>query len=518
MKQDEARIERIYALFDEYRQAYAAEWQRLERCERLYMGEHWHDVPQSDTREPRPVTPVLQSTIENIRADLMDQMPEAIITADDPANERAAQALTEILGENHRRCHYENEYAKLLHDLLIGGYMVQETGFDPHADGGLGGAFLRHADAHNVMIDPMCADIQDSRAVFKFAPYPKEWFKSRYPDDYDKLKSDANTIMPQSDAHLGRGNDERILMIECWEREYDKETGRFRVHMARLAGRRMLEDSRIVKPEGYYAHGEYPFVITALFPRKGTALGYGYVDMFATQQLYADKIDQIVLKNALMASHNKLLITGASGFDPADMADWSKEVHQGDSLSGITWFPTAPLPAYITQYAEAIRQSIKEESGSNDFSRGTTYGGVTAASAIAALQEASGKRSRMTARLIHGAFEQAVRQELEVEREYCAFSRTVRLKGKKETMAFTYKDMYALSPLNNALPIEFMITVKAQRENRFTVAAHNETILSLVKLNMLAPDAALELMLFDGKEQALSLMKERNEALSEAAY
>lgn len=85
----------------------------------------------------------------------MDQMPEAIITADDPANERAAQALTEILGENHRRCHYENEYAKLLHDLLIGGYMVQETGFDPHADGGLGGAFLRHADAHNVMVDPM---------------------------------------------------------------------------------------------------------------------------------------------------------------------------------------------------------------------------------------------------------------------------------------------------------------------------------------------------------------------------
>ena len=50
------------------------------------------------------------------------------------------------------------------------------------------------------------------------------------------------------------------------------------------------------------------------------------------------------------------------------------------------------------------------------------------------------------------------------------------------------------------------------------MAANNETILSLVKLNMLAPDAALELMLFDGKEQALSLMKERNEALSEAAY
>lgn len=68
-----------------------------------------------------------------------------------------------------------------------------------------------------------------------------------------------------------------------------------------------------------------------------------------------------------MASHNKLLITGASGFDADDLRDWSKEVHQGDSLAGITWFPTAPLPSYIAQYAESIRQSIKEESGSNDF-------------------------------------------------------------------------------------------------------------------------------------------------------
>lgn len=511
IKQDEARIERIYELFDEYRNAYAAEWERLERCERLYRGEHWHDVAQKDKREPRPVTPVLQSTIENVRADLMDQMPEAVVTADDPANARAARALTAILSENHRRCRYDREYAKLLHDLLIGGYMVQETGFDPHFDGGLGGAFLRHADAHNVLFDPLCADIQDSRAIFKFAPYPKDWFRSRYPEHYDKLKSDANTILPQADAHLSRGNAERVLMIECWEREFDKQTGRYRVHVARLAGRRMLEDSRSVKPEGYYAHGEYPFVVTPLFARKGTALGYGFIDMFATQQLYADKLDQIVLKNALMASHNKLLITGASGFDADDLRDWSKEVHQGDSLAGITWFPTAPLPSYIAQYAESIRQSIKEESGSNDFSRGTTYGGVTAASAIAALQEASGKRSRMIARLIHGAFEEAVRQEVEVEREYCSFPRTVRIEGE-EPMNFTSEDMYALSGLNNNLPIEFAVTVKAQRENRFTVAAHNETVLSLVKLGMLAPDIALELMLFDGKEQALAMMKERNGA------
>lgn len=507
-KQDPQRVSRLYGLFEEYRRAYAAEWERLDRCERLYRGEHWYGVPEKDANEPRPVTPVLQSTIENVRADLMDQMPEAVVTADDTANEKAAAALTALLGENHRRGRYEREYANLLHDLLVGGYMVQETGFDPDANDGLGGAFLRHADSHNVLFDPLCTDIQDSRAVFKFAAYPADWFRTRYPQQFPHMESEPSSVCRMKDGYLSRGAEEEMLLLECWQREYDGGSRRFRVHMTTLAGGQILEDSRLVKPEGYYAHGKYPFVVTPLFTRKGTALGYGFADMFATQQRYADKLDQIVMKNALMASHNKLLITGASGFDPEDLRDWGKEVHQGDSLNGVTWFPTAPLPGYIMEYAKAIRTGIKEESGSTDFSRGQTYGGVTAAAAIAALQEASGKRSRMVARLVHGAFEEAVGQELEVEREYGVFPRTVRL-GDGGSTAFDASAMFTFSNLNNRLPIEFAVTVKAQRENRFTVAAHNETVLSLVKLGMLAPEVGLELMMFDGKEQALAMMRGR---------
>lgn len=513
IQQDKERIGRIYALFDEYRRAYGGEWARLDMCERFYRGEHRFELPQNEGREPRPVTPVLQSTIENIRADLSEQLPEAVITADHPANAKIARTLTQIIKENHRRCRYDREHGLLLHDLLVGGYMVQEIGFDPMADGGLGGAFLRCCDAHGIMFDPLCANVQDSRAVFKFAPYPKEWFRTRYGEHCDKFVADPIAPLPQSDAYLARGNDERILMIECWEREYDKKEQRFKVHFCRLAGRRILEDSRTTKPAGFYAHGEYPFIVTPLFPRKGTVLGFGLVDMFARQQQYADKLDQIVLKNALMASRNKLLITGASGFDADDLRDWSKEVHRGDSLSGVTWFPTAPLPGYIADYAQSIRKGIKDESGANDFSRGSAVGGVTAASAIAALQEAGSKRSRMTARLIYGAFEQAVRQEIEVEREYGVFPRSVRLaeNGEKD-VSFVNEDMFTLTGLNNRLPIEFAVSVKAQRENRFSVAAHNETVLALVKLNMLAPDVALELVMFEGKEEALAKMKQRNHA------
>ena len=512
-KQEQTTAGRLYALFDEYRLAYAAEWERLEKCERLYHAAHWQDVPVKDANEPRPVTPVIQSTIENIRADLMDQLPEAVVTADHAANEPLAATLTALIADNHRRGRFEKEYARLLRDLLVCGYMVMETGYDESENNGLGAAFIRHADAHNVLFDPLCADIQDSRAIFKLAPYPAEWFRMHYPEQYAQMGNDPVTVVPRRDEYLSRGTGGEMLLLECWERVYDAQARVFRVHMTKLAGGVLLEQSQTQKPEGYFAHGRYPFVLTPLFERKGTALGFGFADLFETQQRYADKLDQIVLKNALMASHNKLLITGASGFDAEDLRDWAKEVHRGDSLGGITWFPTPPLPAYVSAFASAIRAGVKEESGANDFSRGETYGGVTAAAAIAALQEASGKRARMLSRIVHGAFEEAVRLEIEVEREFCAFPRTVTLPGGKPAF-LAGEDLYALTSLNNRLPIEFAVTVQAQRENRFTVAAHNETIINLVQLKMLSPEVGLELMMFEGKEQALSRMRAQSGALA----
>lgn len=502
------RIDKLYALFDEYRSAYLSEWERLEKCERLYRAEHWEDVPQGEANEPRPTTPMIYSTVENIRADLMDMMPEAVITADEPKYERLAELLGGVIKENCARTGFEHEYARLTHDLLVGGTMVQEIGFDPTANGGLGGAYIRHVDTRGIMFDPYCTDIQDSRAVFKFTPYRREWFRAHYPDAADAMAPDALTFRRAADSGLATDDSECIMLIECWEREFDKAKNRYRVHMCRLAGRQLLEDSRRIKPQGYYAHGKYPFTVTALHERKGTFLGFGIADMFESQQRFSDKLDQIIMKNALMASRNKLRITGASGFDANDLRDWSKDVHKGDSLNGVSWFSTPPLPGYMLEYAAAMRQSIKEESGANDFSRGNTASGVTAASAIAALQEMSNKRARMAMKAVHASFAEAVRQELEIEREFSRMPRMVRTSEQARSL-FCADMMFERSALGDAIPIELQVSVKVQRENRFSVVSHNELVMSLVQAGMITPDVGLELLIFDGKEQAKALMSSR---------
>lgn len=508
--------EEAYALFREYRGAYTAEWQRLDRCERIYRGEHWADVPTDDPNEPRPVTPIIQSTIENVRADLMDQMPEAVVTADDPEYEGVAELLSAVIRENHAACSFDREYGRMAHDLLVGGYMVQETGYDPCANGGLGGAFLRAVDSRAIMFDPCCEQIQDSRAIFKFTPHSRGWFEERYPEQAKNMEADLFESVRPADPALFPKFTDRILLIECWFRRYDANAGRHRVHMMKLGGGQLLEDSREQKPEGYFSHGKYPFTVTPLFPRKGTALGFGFVDMFETQQRYSDKLDQIVMKNALMASRNKLLVTGASGFDVDDLRDWSKEVHRGENINGVTWFSTPPLPAYILSYIGSIRESIKEESGANDFSRGGTANGVTAAAAIAALQEMSSKRSRTASRAMHSAFAEAVRMEIEVEREFAAFGREFVLHsgGAYRRTTFRAELLTRQTRLKNRLPLEFKVSVKVQRENRAAVAANNELVFQMVHSGMISPEVGLQLVMFDAKPQALALMEQQKQSPS----
>ncbi len=519
--EDKRRLkERAYALFREFRSAYAAEWQRLEGCERMYRADHWYDVPQGDRNEPRPVTPVIQSTIENIQAELMDRVPEAVIAPEGPEDAEVAAVIEAIIRQNHDAACYAKEYRKVIHDLLVGGYAVQEVGYDTSASGGLGGAFIRHVDARSILFDPLATDMQEGRAVFKISLRTREYLEAHYPAAAPFLEGDSfGTPDAVEDSILRGDRRDSLLMIEYWWREYDAETDRCSVHMAQLAGGAVLADSRDYKPEGYFDHGQYPFVLTPLFVRKGSCLGYGIVDMFKTQQLYSDKLDQIVLKNALMASHNKLLVTEASGFDTEDLRDWSKEVHRGESLNGVTWFSTPPLPAYIIGYIENIREGIKQESGANDFSRGMPTGGITAASAISALQEMSNKRSRTISRILHEAFRDAVRLEIQVEREFNFFTRqvSVTIEGETRRMDFESAMLVNFLPGQVAIPIEFLITIKAQQESKSTAASQNELVLRMLQSGVMRPEQAVELMVFDGKEQLLKQLKESNDQAARPA-
>lgn len=506
----------LQTLYDEYKTAYSSEWDRLTENEKVYHGDHWSaSGSTSSGNEPQPVTPIIFSTVENIKADLMDEFPEAVILPESTNDETIGKVLTRLVAQNHESFDYQLEFTNLIHDLLVGGYMVQEIGWDNDMNYGYGGAYIRHVSNKNIMFDPLVADIQKSRAIFKVEKLPTSWFKIHYPDFADSF-SGGTDLVPNDHFSFGteiQSNEQNyMIMLEAWIRTYDAENHRHSIHMVKVAGGQLLENSYTdYNQDGYFKHGQYPFVVTPLYKIKGSSLGYGIVDLFKNPQQYADKLNQIILKNALTAGKTRMLVMNGAA-DPDQLRDYSQEVVVVDNPGGIQFLQDKPLPGYLMQYMMNMQQSIKEEAGSNDFSRGNSTGGVTAASAITALQEASSKRSRMESLIIYSGFKQAVRMELEVERDFAVGERYVEItmNGNRVTLPINdafYKDV---QPGYDKLPIEFRVSVKPMRESRFTKLSNNELILQIMTMyqgNTINPAILMEAMDFEGKDIILEKLK-----------
>ena len=515
-------VSAIQSLYDEYKTAYRDEWDRLTANEKMYHGDHWSDTG-SGSNEPQPVMPIIFSTVENIQADLMDEYPEAVVTPESSNDEKIGKILTRVVAQNHEACDYLYEYNDLIHDLLVGGYMVQEVGWDPNLNYGFGGAYIRCVSNKNIMFDPLCANIQDGRAVFKIERLPTSWFEQHYPDYADHF-SGGSDLVPDDHFSFGTEIESKetnyMILLEAWIRTYDAENHKYSVHMLQIAGGQLLENSYIEKPEGYFMHGMYPFVCTPLYKIKGSPFGYGIVDMFKNPQQYSDKINQILLKNALTAGTNRILVQKGSA-DLDEIRDFSKQIIEVSNIGGITWFQDRPLPAFLMNYMINMQNGIKEEAGSNDFSRGNTTGGVTAASAITALMDASSKRSRKEAQVIHNGFAQAVRMELEVEREFETETRTVEITVMGEKQSLSVHEGFFKDVQNgyDKLPVEFRVSIKPARESRFTKLSNNELILQIMTMyqgRTINPAILMEAMDFEGKDIVLEKLKASQQQSIEA--
>ena len=501
---DAALVERCCALFGEFRQAYAAEWERQDRNERLYRCER-EPEEEREAIAPRPSTPLVQSIVENVQADVMDRFPEAVVLPESPEDEEIAEIVGALVAQNHDAQNFRAEYRKMCHDLLLHGWCVSESGFDARAYDGIGMGFIRHVDCRSILFDPEAEDPQDGRAVFKIQPVPVARLEETYPRYRGLFEADAYGADAPADRGVRRDRAKTALLIEYWWREFDPRTQRFRVHIAKVAGHRLLEDSRRSKPQGYLSEGRYPFTVTTMLRRKGSPLGLGFGDEFGAAQILADRLDRIILENAVMASKGKLLVTRASGFDVGDLRDWSREVHEGDSIAGVQWMQLPPLPQHVLSYVERIRQTAREESGANDFTRGTATAGVTAASAITALQEAGGKRSRMIARQLEESFREAVRLEIAFEREYGLFPRcvTVTRDGRRIPVTFDTALLTRVTAAGGKVPAEFFVSVRAVQEQPWQRQANNELMLRLMEAGAIPPRLAVAQMSFEGRDAIL---------------
>ena len=510
----------IYNLFGRYfTEKYSAEWRRLDDNSRVYNGDHWTNFGGNDKEAsslPRPNIPTLSSAIENLKADYNDEFPEAVIVKESVHSELLAKVLTAIVRQELDLCGFEVEYGNIVQDILQDGWGCFEVGYNPDANNGMGGSFIRTIMNKNFLCDPSVRDLQDGRACFKIDMKPKYWFKQRYPKQFPYMKDDREYIQFNHETITDADNNmsnSTYALIEIWVREYDPETCRHKVHFAKVAGHQLLELSTEAYPNGYYAHGLYPFVVTSLFPQRGTELGLGLVDIFKDPQRYNDKAVQIILSNLYRAAKPRMILDENYLANPDEVLDMNNEVIRvrGNVAQAYAWQQAQPLPNTAFGVVDYLSGVIKNESGTNDQSRGQTTAGVTAASAITALQEMSTKRSRMGAQRLQFSFRKAVNMLLDVIKEKHLVPRDLEITVAGEPLIVKFDRDWIRDQMkeSDGTPIVPFVTVKSARQTRYSKMMHNELVLQMMQATQGSTDPVLmfEAFEYDEKETILDTIR-----------
>ena len=237
---------------------------------------------------------------------------------------------------------------------------------------------------------------------------------------------------------------------------------------------------------GLYDHGMYPYVFDALYPVEGSPCGYGYVDLCRSPQTTIDILNTSFVQNAQVGARSRYFSSGDGAINEEEFLDLSKPiVHVSGRTdeNSLRVIQHNPLDSnYINVYDRAV-QELRETSGNTETSTGNVSSGVTAASAIAALQEASGKGSKDSTRAAYRAYGQIVEICIELIRQFYDMPRQFRILGQygaEQYVSYTNAKLQqqaqgsAFGQDNGfRLPV-FDIKVSAQKKNVYTKVTQNE--------------------------------------------
>ena len=540
-------LRRANGILKKYKEGKARLEQRIIDNEQFWKLRHWEQMEKEgqggNSGDPQPASGWLVNCILSKPADAMDCYPAPTVLPREPDDRQEAQRLSRILPVVLKKNQFKRTYSSAWWYKLKSGCAVYGVFWDGTKLGGLGDISVKRMDLLNLFWEPGVTDIQDSAHFF-----------STELVDNDKLLAEY----PQLEGKLGRGNftlsrylyDDTVdtsnkSLVVDWYYHTNME-GRKVLQYCKYVGETVLyatendtvqptetqlmgadENGRPVMGQvpcgpsmaqrGWYDHGKYPFVFDVLFPEEGTPCGYGYIDLCKSPQKQIDLMNQAILKNTLANATPRFFIRSDGAVNENEYADWTRPfVHTNGNLGSDS---IAPIRAgsLDSVYVAILNNKIgemKETAGNRDVANGGTASGVTAGTAIAALQESSGKLSRNMIDDGYEAFADVVTLCIELIRQFYELPRQFRLLGAMGTEEFVSYDHSGLQPrvMDDGVTVsyrvpEFDLEIGAERESPYRTAEANQLALQLFQMGFFRDDLAdqalrcLELMEFKNKDQ-----------------
>ena len=494
--------------------------------EQFWKLRHWEQMEKAgeggNPADPRPASGWLVNCILSKHADAMDSYPEPTVLPREPDDREEAAKLTRILPVILKNNRFKREYAKAWWNKLKSGCAVYGVFWDGRKLHGLGDIDIRSMDVLNLFWEPGVQDIQASEHFFSTELVPDHRLLREYPQLEGKLGRGGGAQVSRYLYDDRVDTSDRSLVVDWYY--HTEVNGQPVLQYCKFVGETVLyatENDPAYAERGWYDHGKYPFVFDVLFPEEGTPCGYGYVDLCKSAQKQIDLMNQAILKNALAATTPRFFIRSDGAVNEEEYADWTRPfVHTNGNLGADSIAPIR-VPTLDSVYVAILQNKVaemKETAGNRDVMSGGTAGGVTAATAIAALQEAGGKLSRNMIDDGYEAFSQVVTLCIELVRQFYSVPRQFRLLGRGAERQFDLFDNGGLQPqlmeLGGYRVPEFDLEVAAQNETPYKTMEYNQLALQLFQMGFFRADMAeqalrcLDLMEFKNKDQLAAVIRQ----------
>lgn len=502
--------------------------------EQFWKLRHWEQMEKGgeggNPQDVRPASGWLVNCILSKHADAMDSYPEPTVLPREPGDRKEAEVLTRILPVILKNNRFKRAYSQAWWNKLKSGCAVYGVFWDGGKLHGLGDIDIRSMDVLNLFWEPGVQSIQESEHFFSTELTPNRRLEEQYPQLAGKLGRGGGQVSRYLyDDKVDTS--EQSLVVDWYY--HTVEQGHRVLQYCKFVGENVLyatENDPEMAGKGWYDHGQYPFVFDVLFPEEGTPCGYGYVDLCKSAQKQIDLMNQAILKNTLASATPRFFVRSDGAVNENEYADWTRPfVHTNGNLGADSIAPIR-VPTLDSVYVAVLQNKIaemKETAGNRDVMGGGTAGGVTAATAIAALQEAGGKLSRNMIDDGYEAFAEVLTLCIELVRQFYDMPRQFRLLGKKgvEFASFDNRSLRPRALLMGGYRVpEFDLEVSAQNETPYKTMEYNQLALQLFQMGFFRSDMAeqalrcLELMEFKNKDALTEVIREGQKDAKQKAW
>ena len=500
-----------------YKQGKANLEQRIIDNEQWYKLRHW-ECMRDKKQQVQPTSAWLFNSLANKHADAMDNFPSPNILPREEGDKGEAEMLSSIIPVILEQNDFEETYDNVQDYRLKSGTGVYGIFWDNEKMNGLGDISILKADLINLFWEPGITDIQRSRHLFHVELADNDLLEQEYPQLRGKLSSSSIDLSKYVyDDTVDTST--KSAVVDWYYKK--RQNGRNVLHYCKYVNDVVLfatENDPEMAERGWYDHGMYPFVFDPLFSMEGTPCGFGYIDVGKDTQAYIDRANQAIMQNMLANAKPRHFIRSDGSVNEAEYADTTKDfIHVDGSLGQDSILPVQGKPlnnVYIQVLHDKIDE-LKETTGNRDISTGGTTSGVTAASAIAAMQEAGSKLSRDNNKASYRAFRKVVLMVIELIRQFYDLPRCFRIIGENGTARFVEYSNANLQPqmqgiemgvdMGYRLPL-FDVEITAQKASPYSKMSQNELALQFFGAGFFNPQmsdqalACLEMMDFDRKQ------------------